>query len=137
MGRADCDALLQFLPALAEPGPANQETWPPLQQDAQGAFLLTGPEYPPLVRQFIHYVGHSPWNAFDYDLHAAGERIRDPQAIATATLRDVRHMLTYVLRGERFCDGHVGACIASGQVGAILRRVAQLRDTLPESAQAR
>jgi hypothetical protein len=35
-------------------------------------------------------------------------------------------MLTYVVRGERFCDGHWGAMVEGGQVRRLLQRLAEL-----------
>ena len=36
-------------------------------------------------------------------------------------------MLTFCVRGERFCDGHWGAMVREGRIGAILHRLQQLR----------
>jgi hypothetical protein len=39
-------------------------------------------------------------------------------------------MLTYCVRGERFCDGHWAAMLESGRVVAILRRLRVLCGSL-------
>jgi hypothetical protein len=39
-------------------------------------------------------------------------------------------MLTYCVRGERFCDGHWENLLRSGRVVALLRRLAELREAL-------
>jgi hypothetical protein len=36
-------------------------------------------------------------------------------------------MLTFCVRGERFCDGHWAEMVKAGRIGAILRRLEQLR----------
>lgn len=33
---------------------------------------------------------------------------------------------TFILRGERFCDGHIGACHKGGLLAAVARRFAEL-----------
>ena len=39
-------------------------------------------------------------------------------------------MLTYFVRGERFCDGHWGRLIEGGHVRRILERLAELEQKL-------
>ena len=36
-------------------------------------------------------------------------------------------MLTFCVRGERFCDGHWAAMIEGGQVRRLLERLAELK----------
>jgi hypothetical protein len=57
--------------------------------------------------------------------------VRDAAAIASASLAQIKSLLTYCEPGEQFCDGHWGAIVQEGRVGAILRRLAQLRDSVP------
>jgi hypothetical protein len=57
--------------------------------------------------------------------------VESDEAIASATLAEVKTMLTFCVRGERFCDGHWGAVIGQGRIGAILRRLEQLRESVP------
>ena len=37
-------------------------------------------------------------------------------------------MLTFCVRGERFCDGHWAAMIEGGQVRRLLERLKEIRD---------
>ena len=40
-----------------------------------------------------------------------------------ATLEDIKTMLTYCVRSERFCDGAWGALLKSGRIMALLKRL--------------
>ena len=51
-------------------------------------------------------------------------------AIAAASFAQIKTMLTYCVRLERFCDGHWAAMIRDGRIAAILQRLGQLRDTV-------
>lgn len=46
--------------------------------------------------------------------------------IKTASLAQIKAMLTYCIRGERFCDGLWGAMIERGYVRLLLLRLAEL-----------
>ncbi|WP_445379740.1 DUF6508 domain-containing protein, partial [Pseudomonas syringae] len=60
--------------------------------------------------------------------HGAADMLNDDIYIAQANLADMQTLLTYCIRGERFCDGHHGAMIEKGYVLKILRRLAVLRE---------
>ncbi|OGL43716.1 MAG: hypothetical protein A2161_13445 [Candidatus Schekmanbacteria bacterium RBG_13_48_7] len=44
------------------------------------------------------------------------------KSIDTATIDTIKLILTYCVRGERFCDGHWGAVLESGIIVAVLKR---------------
>ena len=112
--RERVDELLRFLPGL------NQEP-------ANGAFTMPYPTYPPTVKEFFQLAGQECWCDFEYEPSAAGEMVQSDAAIASASLAQIKTMLTYCVRGERFCDGHWDEMVREGRIGAILRRLSQLR----------
>lgn len=58
-----------------------------------------------------------------------GRRLReDPAELAGASLEDCRRLLTAVVRADRFAGGGLFAALQSGEVHAVLRRVAELTD---------
>lgn len=59
----------------------------------------------------------------DYLCHV--DRVSDA-GIDAASLADLGTLFTYVLRGERFSEGHIGAALANGKVGRMLDRLAEL-----------
>ena len=58
----------------------------------------------------------------------AGRMLEDKELIEAADLSQIRTMLTYCVRGERFADGHWAQMLESGRIVALLRRLAVLRD---------
>lgn len=127
--RERIDELLRFLPALGTPGPEAEPTWHGLDQKPEGGtFVMPYPTYPPVVEEFFALAAQPCWCDSGYDQTAAGEMVHSGDAIARASLGDIKTMLTYCVRGERFCDGHWGAMVREGRIGAILRRLRHLRD---------
>ena len=123
------DELLRFLPALSAPGPDTEPEWHHLDQGPKdGVLIMPHPAYPPVVEEFFRLAGQDCWCDFQYAPEQAGEMVRDDAAVASASLAQIKTMLTFCVRGERFCDGHWGAMVREGRIGAILRRLGQLRD---------
>jgi len=119
---AAVDELLSFLPALAafardeaaRSAPPPQPT--PAQHEAMWALFRAA--------------SSPPWCDYGYEPASAGAMVRSDAAIAGASLDQVRTMLTYCVRGERFCDGHWEHLVTTGRVPAILRRLRGLRGAL-------
>lgn len=54
-------------------------------------------------------------------------RTDDISAVASSmTMKDIIAFLTYFVRGERFCDGHMLSLCESGAVGHVLKRLKQI-----------
>ena len=126
--RAHIDELLRFLPVLGSPGPRTEATWHVPGRDAEGVLAMPYPTYPPALEEFFSLAGQECWCDFKYVPEEAGKMIRDDAVIASASLDQIKAMLTFCVRGERFCDGHWGAMVNEGRIGAILRRLQQFRD---------
>jgi hypothetical protein len=132
------EELLRFLPAPSTPGPGTEPTWHGLdQKPGTSALVMPYPTYPPVVEEFFKLAGQMCWRDSRYGLAAAGELVRSDAAIASASLCQIKTMLTFCVRGERFCDGHWGAMVREGRIGAILRRLQQLRDTVAKTEEAK
>ena len=116
---ADIDALLRYLPDLYPEGVAikahcilGSNTWP---------------TYADVVDAFFREACKEHWTHYDYRRSGAEARLQDPAAIAQASLAEIQGMLTYCVRGERFCDGHWASMIEQGCILKILNRLASLR----------
>ena len=120
--------LLRFLPLVAGPSTGFSAEWRGGERDQDGALTMPYPIYPPAVLEFFELAGQPCWSDYDYEPSAAGEMVRSDAAIATASLAQIKTMLTFCVRGERFCDGHWQAMIDEGRIAAILRSLEQLRD---------
>lgn len=118
---ADVDALLAFLPGLRRPG--RRFTVPSPDSSPY-------PAYAPDVLGFFRLAGRPPWCDQAYRPAEAARRLAQADLVARADLAQVRAMLTYCVRAERFGDGAWVHLLESGQLFRLLDRVRELRPTL-------
>jgi hypothetical protein len=124
------DELLQFLPLFDVPGRKFVERWAGGEKTPDGATTVPFPEYCDDVLAFFALAGKTCWSDFDYEPGQAHKLLNDDRFISSCSLHDIKTLLTYCVRGERFCDGHWENVLESGRVVAILRRLEVLRETL-------
>lgn len=124
---ADFDELLGYLPLLYASGFKPISRWGGGNKTNEGVFIMPWPEYEELVDKFFGAAAQECWADYDYTSKNIGEVIRDPERVACATLQELKTMLTWCVRGERFCDGHWGAVIEDGCVRNVLQRLRELR----------
>ena len=87
---------------------------------------LPWPVYPPALDAFFTAASEPAWSAPDYVPARCAEALADPSRVGGADLAELRRLLTFMVRGERFCDGHWGAMLSSGKLARWLDRLAQL-----------
>lgn len=125
------DELLRFLPLFEVPGREYIQAWGGGETTADGkAIQVPYPIYCEDVLEFYTLAGQAHWADYHYHPRQAYDMLRDDEFIATASLDEIRTMLTYCVRGERFMDGHWAHMLESGRVVALLRRLAALREEL-------
>ena len=63
-----------------------------------------------------------------YDRMLKGERIPNPslETIAAADQATLLGYATYIVRSERFSEGHIASCHRKGYLAAIVRRLTEL-----------
>ena len=123
----EMDELIAFLPRLAADGFVPIREWGGGEKDAKGAYVMPWPRYEAVVTELFEAAGQDPWMDFDYVSVEAGRMLEDPALVRRASLDQVKTMLTYCVRGERFCDGHWAAMIEGGQVRRLLERLKEIR----------
>jgi hypothetical protein len=126
------DKLLAFLPQLEAPGRTYVQGWGGGERTPDGAITMPYPMYETDVVTFFLRAGQPWWSDFDYDPRTAQELLRDDAHIARCSLEEIKTLLTYCVRGERFVDGHWLHLLETGRVVAVLRRLAELRQALGE-----
>ena len=124
------DELLGFLPLFDVPGRQFVKRWAGGEKTEDGAITVPYPIYADDVLEFFLLAGQPCWSDYGYEPAKARKMLEDDKFIEKATLEEIKTMLTYCVRGERFCDGHWEAVLKSGRVTAILRRLAILRDSV-------
>ncbi|MGJ7551015.1 DUF6508 domain-containing protein [Pseudomonas alloputida] len=80
------------------------------------------PDYEAVVSAFYREAARDCWTDINYR-PSANDLLSAPDTIAQATLPQLQSLLTYCVRGERFCDGHWAAMIEKGHVLRILTRL--------------
>jgi hypothetical protein len=125
----DFDELLGYLPVLYAKDFKPVVHWGGGNKTDKGVLVMPWPDYENVVREFFRVTSKECWCDRDYTSKNISEVIRDPQRVACATLQEIKFMLTWCVRGERFCDGHWINVINNG---AILNVLLRLRDLRPQ-----
>src|SRR5271154_6011387 len=109
IGAADIQALLEHRDRLLALGGRFVEGWDGGERKPDGVYVMPWPEYPKPVSDFFSAAGRDPWNNYNYTPRDAGAMVRNLAPYTHASLDEIRTMLTWCTRGERFCDGHWAA----------------------------
>ena len=115
------EGLLAFLPAFEVPNRTFLEGW-------QGL----APVYPQDVSDFYQLASEGCWMDYAYEPAEAGRLIGNDDYITQANLQQLKTLITFCVRGERFSDGHWAAMLEHGRIQAILRRLQVLHATMNE-----
>ena len=59
--------------------------------------------------------------------------LRDEHLVKTASLSQIKTMLTFYVRGERFSDGHWGTMIETGYIRRLLERLNEIKSEPPRN----
>lgn len=124
----EIDELVAFLPLLDAEGLAPIVRWGGGERLADGSHSMPWPEYAPVVARFYGAAAKECWSDFTYVPELAARMLADGAGVATASLAHVKTMLTYCVRGERFCEGHWAAMINAGHIQRLLSRLRVLRE---------
>lgn len=100
----DIEALTTYLPRLYAEGFSPVLSWEG-GKNKDGSYSLPYPNYNPLVEEFFRVVS-SAWLDYGYSPEQAYRMLKDESLIKQASLAEIRTMLTFCVRGERFSDGH-------------------------------
>ena len=125
--REEIEALTAYLAKLYADGFSPVQEWRGGEQE-NGTIQLPYPLYEPLVEEFIRQASTECWRDYGYEPGKAGEMLRDENFIKTASLEQIKTMLTYCVRGERFGDGHWGAMIEQGYIRRLLERLNEIKE---------
>jgi Family of unknown function (DUF6508) len=123
------DALLKFLPEFSQTE-NDFMTWHMAEPRSDGISTLPYPDYAPIVDQFRQLVSQDFWCDYHYQRAEVDAMLGDETSIPIASLDQIKSMLTYFVRGERFCDGLQNRLIREGKIAAILQRLQVLRDQM-------
>ena len=123
----EIENLTAFLPRLYSEGFSPFVSWSGGEKQSDGSFTLPYPNYNPVVEEFFHLVSSEGWLDYEYNPEQAYQMLRDENLIKTASLSQIKTMLTFCVRGERFSDGHWGAMIEEGYIRRLLERLNEIK----------
>jgi hypothetical protein len=111
--------LLNFLPVF------NIANYDPIKEwvggrDSSNSFTLPYPMYQTEVEQFFELASQEQWCDYDYNITLISDKIKAIKALESATIPEIKAMLTFCVRGERFSDGHRAAMIEQGVITKLL-----------------
>jgi hypothetical protein len=123
----EVEELVAFLPRLYADGFAPIKEWGGGPKDPDGPYVMPWPRYEEVVEEFFRVASNEYWTDYGYDPHEAGRLLMNEDAVRAADLPQIKAMLTYCVRGERFGEGHWAAMVKGGHIRRLLERLAALR----------
>ena len=132
--RAALAALAAWADELAKPT-FEAGSWHRSEQNADGSWSL--PWWEPSARgsEFLRDVAGAGWVTPEVDWMrwaptAEAQRLRrDRQALAGASVEELRHLLTTIVRGDRFSEGTLAEAFESGLLAGIAGRARVLLES--------
>jgi hypothetical protein len=122
----EIETLTAFLPSLYAQGFSPVLSWEGGKQK-DGTFTLPYPIYHSLVEEFFRAVASEGWVDYEYNPDQAYQMLKDENLVKTASLSQIKTMLTFCLRGERFSDGHWEQMIEDGTIRRLLERLNEIK----------
>jgi hypothetical protein len=129
----DIEKLTAYLPRLYAEGFSPVLKWEGGERLKNGSFTLPYPKYDPLVEEFFR-LGGGPWIDYEYNPEQAYQMLKDAARLKTASLHEIKSMLTFCVRGERFSDGHWGEMIEKGYIRRILERLNEIKSEMKKDS---
>ena len=120
----EIETLAAYLPRLYAEGFSPVIKWNGGRQK-DGTYTMPYPDYDPLVEEFYRAVSGS-WLDYNYNPEQAYQMLKDENGIRTASLPEIKSMLTFCVRGERFSDGHWAEMIEKGHIRRLLERLGEI-----------
>jgi len=125
---AEMDRLIACLPRIYGNGPVVIEERDDGSSGKVGMLEVSYPVYSDEIQHVFKLAASEVWRDSDYLNKDAPGMLGDPAFIASASIDDIRTMLTQCVRSERFSPGYRALVVKSGQLKQILERVQALRD---------
>lgn len=123
------DELIKYLPRLEKPGRKFIKRWVGGEQPDR-SFQMLFPICFAGFEEFFKIASQPWWCDYSYFLGEAGKMLDDNRQVKKATLDQVKTMLTFCVRGERFCGGFWEGILKSGKVFALLKKLTALREAM-------
>jgi hypothetical protein len=123
------DELLRFLSLFDDPNRAFSK-WNSSETTDDEPIQIDFPEYDDDVEDFFKLASSPFWDDRNYVPESAQAMVNDQQTVNKASLDEVKTMLTWCVRGERFSPGHLGTLLEQGKIVALLKRLKEIRSEI-------
>ena len=80
-----------------------------------------------VMREVFTTVSQDGWLDHEYQPEQAYQMLKDEGLIRRASVEQIKTMLTFCVRGERFSDGHWGEMVERGYIRRLLERLAEIK----------
>jgi len=120
--------LISYLPKLYRMGFKPIKEWKGGEKDENGVIMMPWPKYDLVVTEFIKLVSKDCWSDHSSNYEETFKMIEDNKSIETADLTQIKQMLTYCVRGEKFCNGHWATVIKKGYLARLIQRLDKLNN---------
>ena len=123
INKADIKELTDFLPLIY-----NDEI--KLYKTDPNGDMLTGGYYiyHPLVITFFELVSQQHWQDYQH-VENFSDKMINPGKIENASVNDIKTILTWCVRKQRFHEGHWISVIEDGVIKRVLKRLNVIVDT--------
>ena len=126
------DAILPFLEQFEEAG-FSVGTW----HNKPG--VMPWLNFTEVVLEFQQILYANDWVTPKVDWvewqDVAEEYVDSPEKIKSADVVTVQKLFTTHVRKDRFCEGHLASMFENGHIVALLRRLKEIRETTPDTAE--
>jgi hypothetical protein len=126
----EIEKLTAYLPRLYSEGFVPVESWDGGEKRKDGSFTVPYPHYNPVVEELFRQVSSRGWLDTSYNPEQAYQMLKDDNVIKTASVLQIKTMLTFCVRGERFSDGHWAQMIEDGYIRRLLERLNEIKSEL-------
>ena len=127
----DIEELVAYLPQLYAPDFSPIVKWGGGLNKETGENTFPWPVYAKVVEEFVEAASKDCWADYDYLDRNVHQLLAQEDGLAELDIDGIKSVLTFFVRGERFCDGHWGSMIEAGHVRRLLERLAKLQPASP------
>lgn len=121
------ERLVAFIPEIEALDSEQVTIWPeqdPVYDEQGRRHITINYRYHPGVDRLLDAM--IPMADHPYDKDLCERLVRNEGALAGASLAEIRQVMTWMVRGERFCWGHFGDVVSDGTALRVLRRLEKL-----------
>lgn len=125
----DFEEIIAFYPVLNRRDFDPIIEWKGGEKIEDNVNFMRWPIYDPVVKDFFDVASKECWNDYNFNQYHMGRMIESEVVVKCADLSQIKQMLSYCVRGDKFIsEGHMGNMIKEGHVARLLKRLEKLKN---------